>query len=159
MAQGQFHQIWTDNELKHIHAILASEKEHDYAINDFGIALENSILGSNSNIIPEKNIPIEKIPMLDYDSMDDDLEPEKSVHNSNTAMETFQKSILTAMNIQDKKIDDMRNQLKQSIENNINLNEVNKQLTTEIQSLKKNEKERDDLFAGERDQFLKKYHF
>ena len=154
MVQGQFHQIWTDNELKHIHDILASQKEHDYGIHDFGIALENSIM--SSSIIPEKNIPIEKIPMLDYDSMDDDVEPEEPVQNPNTDMETFKKSILTAINLQDKKIDDLEIQLKKSMEYNRDLNEVNKQLTKEIKTLKQNGKERDDLYAGEREQFLKK---
>ena len=114
MVQGQFRQIWTDNELKHIHDILVSQKEHDYGIHDFGIALENSIM--SSSIIAEKNIPIEKIPMLDYDLMDDDVEPEKPVQNPNTDMETFKKSILTAINLQDKKIDDLEIQLKKSME-------------------------------------------
>ena len=42
------------------------------------------------------------------------------------------------------------------MEYNRDLNEVNKQLTKEIKTLKQNGKERDDLYAGEREQFLKK---
>ena len=42
------------------------------------------------------------------------------------------------------------------MEHNHKLNKVNKQLTKEIKTLKQNGKERDDLYAGEREQFLKK---
>ena len=45
------------------------------------------------------------------------------------------------------------------MENNCNLNEVNKQLTKEIVTLKQNKMEQDDLYAGEREQFLKTCHF
>ena len=68
-------------------------------------ALENYIM--RSSIISENNITTEKIPMLDYNSMDNNSDLEKPMQNPQTAMETFQKSIPAVIIIQDIRIDDL----------------------------------------------------
>ena len=94
--------------------------------------------------------------MLDYNSMDNNSDLEKPMQNPNTAMKTFQKSIPAVIIMLDIKIDHLGYSVENMIENNCKLSKVNEQLTKEILTLKQDKKEQDDLYAGKREQFMKK---